>query len=460
MQSTSLRFWFLAAASASLVACDEAPAPTEVRQGISQNLAAVLPEVVAALESDASGRVPLDSATGLFDLLDGEADVVAALARVPMAQQLAASSSLDAERAAGWLTRNVFSDANHRGDGVYRVTPQVLCALSHDPTTGDPGPDLDEDCAVAVNKIEPKIKASGDAQELTLALLLGPSENEPVSVTLSKKAIALRMDLGETAAAVGELTDLFGGQRPNLRAAGRVALSLAVLGPQHVTVKGTIERAVDLAFAELGVDLSSAAATRFASAAAQVWSVEIDGVAQTLTAAAALGATSVHSPADALDPAIDLDLPGVTGTLTVAPGQPVKFTGLGLGKRSLTVNANGTRAATIDVNPDHGRSFDVTVTENAGAVSFAVSPALDLRMQVDRAALGEPAQPYEVTRLLLDGTAPTLTLKAGMIQVTSGHFAVTTSPAQYGVDASAGQCLAETAIDATTTRLTVATCPL
>ena len=122
MQSTSLRFWFLAAASASLVACDEAPAPTEVRQGISQNLAAVLPEVVAALESDASGRVPLDSATGLFDLLDGEAEVVAALAHVPMAQQLAASSSLDAERAAGWLTRNVFSDANHRGDGVYRVT--------------------------------------------------------------------------------------------------------------------------------------------------------------------------------------------------------------------------------------------------------------------------------------------------------------------------------------------------
>lgn len=462
MKTPSLRVLFLAAAGAALAACDDAPAPSTVRQGISTNLAAVLPEVVAALQSDASARVPLDSAEQMLDLFDGEADMVTTLAATPLARTLAAAPSLEHESLSGWLTRNVFSDANHKGDGVFALPAALFCSAATDPTTGDPTGEINPACAELVTKVAPKIKVRGDESELEFSLLLGPSGNEPFFLTLTKSSIKLAVDLGEGADAVAELSDVFGGQAPNLRAAGRVATSVAVQGEQKVTFQFTIEKAVSLAYSEdPSVSLDSAAATRFSSAAAPVYTFSIDGVAQTVTGALALGETKMHTPADDLseEPAIDLDLPGMTGSITVAPGEPVKITGIGLGGRTLTVDANGARAMSLDINPQHNRRFDVTVSESAGKVTFAVSPALDLRAQIDRAALGEAARTYEVTQVLLDGQNPALTLSASSLQVTSGNFKVVTNPDTYGVEATTGQCLAETVVSGFTTKLSVVTCP-
>lgn len=462
MKTPSLRVLFLATAGAALAACDEAPAPSTVRQGLSASLAAMLPEVVGALQSDASARVPLDSAEQMLDMFDGEADVVTVLAASPVVRTLAAAPSLEHERMSGWLTRNVFSDANHKGDGVYALPAALFCSATTDPTTGDPAGEVNAACAEQFNKLALKIKVRGDESELEFSLLLGPSENEPFFLTLSKRSLKLAVDLGEGADAVAELADVFDGQAPNLRAAGRIATSVAVSGEQKVTFQFTIEKAVSLAYAEdPTVSLDSAAATRFSSAAAPVYTFSIDGKAQTVTGALALGETKMHTPADDLngEPMMDLDLPGVTGSITVAPGEPVKITGIGLGGRTLTVDANGTRAMSLDLNPQHNRRFDVTVSEAAGKVTFAVSPALDLRAQIDRAALGEEVRTYEVTQVLLDGQNPALTLSAEALQVSSGSFKVVTNPDTYGVEATAGQCLAETVVSGFTTKLSVVTCP-
>lgn len=446
----------------ALAACDDAPAPSTVRQGLSDNLAAMLPEVVGALQSDASARVPLDSAEQVLDMFDGEADVITTLAATPLVRTLAETPELDHERLSGWLSRNVFSDANHQGDGVFALPAALFCSETVDPTTGDPAGAINAACAELVAKVAPKIKVRGDKSELEFSLLLGPSSNEPFALTLTKSSIKLAVDLGEGADTVAELADVFEGQAPNLRASGRVATSVAVQGEQKVTFQFAIEKAVSLAYAEQGVSLDSADAIRFSSAASPVYTISIDGVAQTLTGTLAVGETKMHTPADDLnaEPAIDLDLPGITGSLTVAPGEPVKITGIGLGGRTLTVDANGTRAMSLDLNPQHNRRFDVTVSEAAGKVTFAVSPALDLRAQVDRAALGEVARTYEVTQVLLDGQSPALTLSASSLQVASGAFKVVTNPDTYGVEATAGQCLAETVVSGFTTKLSVVDCPL
>lgn len=452
---------FLATAGAALAACDEAPAPSTVRQGLSTNLAAMLPEVMGALQSDASARVPLDSAEQVLDMFDGEADVITTLAATPLVRTLADASELEHERLAGWLGRNVFSDANHKGDGVYALPAALFCSETTDPTTGDPAGAINAGCADLVAKVAPKIKVRGDQSELEFSLLLGPSENEPFFLTLTKRSLKLAVDLGEGADAVAELADVLEGQAPNLRASGRIASSVAVQGEQKVTFQFTIEKPVALAFAEQGVSLDSPAAVRFSSAAAPVYTISIDGKAQTLTGALAVGETKLHTPADDIDgePAIDLDLPGMTGSLTIAPGEPVKITGIGLGGRTLTVDANGARAMSLDLNPQHNRRFDVTVSEAAGKVTFAVSPAMDLRAQVNRAALGEAARTYEVTQVLLDGQSPALTLSASSLQVASGSFKVVTNPTTYGVEATAGQCLAETVVSGFTTKLSVVACP-
>jgi hypothetical protein len=481
MQTSSLRLMLIASLGASLVACGgDPPDPATVRQGLQQNLGAVLPELVAALQSDATARVPLDSAQRLFDMIDAgsTAPVATLLPRASSVRSsvrssvqssfqssfhaLAADSTIDATKLSSWLVRNLFTDANHRGDGVFRIPPQLVCATSFDPETGDPGPVLDDSCVQTFNKVEPKIRVRGDAQDLEFSLLLGPSENEPFSLELTKSSVDFRIDLGEAQQAVAELSTIFGENPPNLRASGQVAFGLKVLGKQHVVFKTTIERAVELAFAEGNIALDSAGALRFASAAATVTSIEIDGTAGSLKASLALGVTKLHTPSGPVGSgasALDVDLPGLTGALTVAPGQPVKLTGLGLGNRTFTVDVDGRRAVTIDLNPESGRSFDATISENAGVASFAITPSFDLRMNVNATALGQPAAPYQVTRILLDGTTPTLTTQGSLLKVSSGHFAISTDPATYGLDANAGQCVKETLVaGSTTSRLEITPC--
>jgi hypothetical protein len=421
----------------------------------------VLPEVVGALQSEGATRVPLDSASDMLDMFDGESDVLATLRESPVAKKVSLVGELDTTELTDWLTRNVFSDANHEGDGVYRLPPTLFCPMGFDPVTGAPTGTVEAECADLVTRIKPRIRARGDASELEFSLLIGPSSNEPFFLTLTKKSMKLAVDLGEGADAVAELSGILGEQAPNLRASGRVSSSVAVQGPKHVVFAASVEKAMSLAFADQGVALDSADAFRLSSAAAQVYTVTIDGGKSTLSAAVALGETKVHTPSTDLDePKMDLDLPGLTGTVTVTPGQPVKFTGIGLGNRTMTVDSNGVRALSVDLNPQHNRRFDVTVTEEADKVTFAVSPAIDLRVQIDRAKLQEPVRPFEVTQFLLDGTNPTLELRATSLKLSSGHLRVTTNPAEYGVEANAGQCLGETAVGVDYSKLVIVACPL
>jgi len=123
------------------------------------------------------------------------------------------------------------------------------------------------------------------------------------------------------------------------------------------------------------------------------------------------------------------------------------------------------RAETIDLNPDNGRAFDASVRQDAatGAVTLSVVPKLDLQMSIDHAVLGDTPPVYDITRVLLDGSvrgSPT----TSQIQVATGSFSLTTSPAGHGFTAAAGQCVTSSiATDATTgqtfTQWTVGACP-
>lgn len=447
MRINSLHLALFTSLGLSLVACDDSektPEPATVRQGVSQNLSSILPELQAALDSDASARVPLDELQGMFDMIQpsGEATLLTSNASaLTRAKELLADAP-SSDKLDGVLARHLFSDANHRGDGVYPVTAQLVCATTFDPQTGDPGPELDADCKAQIDKIQPKIKVRGDAKTLSFSLLLGPSESEPFELTLSKTEIAFHFDLGETDELVKDLAKAYGEPAPNFRADGRVALAIEVLGPKHVELRAEIEDALDLAFAPAGVSLDSAEAVRFSSEASKVVSFEIDAVAESVTAGLDVGVTKLHTPADTDDPMIDLDLPGLSAALTVQKGQPVKINGISLGDRDLTVRADGVLAATVSLNAEHNRKLDITVTEAAGEAQFAFAPAFDLRMNVDRTALGETEEPYQVTRILIDGNTPTLGASADLLRVASGHLLITTDPAGFGVEANANQCVA------------------
>ena len=194
-----------------------------------------------------------------------------------------------------------------------------------------------------------------------------------------------------------------------------------------------------IAFADQGADLHGPDAFRASSAVAQVGSIELDGTAGVGGFALGLGATTVHAPgADGFD----LDLPGATVQASLANGQPLQLTHISLGDRTTTLSKGGAQAVAIDLNPSDGRALDATITADAatGLETLTVAPRLDLRMAVDHGVLGDAQPVYDVTRVLLDGS-----LRGGeasdQVEVVSGAFAISTTPASYGFAATAGQCV-------------------
>lgn len=436
--------------ASALVACGDSkptPEPTEVRLGLAQSLSATLPEVKAAMESDANARVPTSELQRLADMLQpGQSQEV--LARVDGLTNKVTSAELDADKLSNLLDNYLFNDANHQGGGVYPISARLACAESYDAETGEPSATLDPDCEAQIEQLQPKVRVRGDAEKLDFTLILGPSKSEPLGLSLSKTEIAVHVDLGETAEIVKDLMAQGGTTPPNVDVDGTIAFGLTVLGPKHVEVRAEIEDALKLAFAPAGVSLSSADAVRFSSEASKVFAWEVDATAEKVSAALDLGTTKLHTPASGTDePMIDLDIPAIEATVVVEKDQPVKINGVSLGDRDLTVAANGSRAATISLNADHGRKVDIAVTEpSAGETQMAFSTAFDLRMDVNQAALGEDPELFQIKRVLLDGATPTISSSGDVLRVVSGSFAMTTDPAQYSVTATAGQCLAESAL--------------
>lgn len=432
----------------ALVACGDSastPEPAEVRQGVTQNLNATLPEVKAAMESDANGRVPTSELQRLADMLQpGQSEVL--LARVEGLSNKVTAPELDAQKLSNLLEKHLFNDANHQGDGIYPINAQLVCAESYDPQTGEPSATLDLDCKAQVERLQPKVKVRGDADKLDFTFIIGPSKSEPLALTLAKTELALHVDLGETAEIVKDLMAQEGTTPPNVDVDGTIAVGLKVLGEKHVELRAEIEDDLELAFAPAGVSLRSAEAVRFSSKASKVFAWKVDAVAEKVTASLDLGTTKLHTPASGTEePMIDLDIPAIEAAVIVERDQPVKITGISLGDRDLTVEANGQRAATVSFNADHGRKVDVTVTETpTRETQMAFSTAFDLRMDVNQAALGEDdGDLYQVKRVLIDGATPTIASSGEVLRVVSGSFAVTTDPVEFGVTATAGQCVGE-----------------
>jgi hypothetical protein len=446
MRVTTLRLALFTSLGVSLVACgDEAstPEPSEVRQGVTQNLSAVLPEVQAAMESDVTARVPTASVERIMDLLQpGSSESL--LAQATDAKAWVSGAALDGDKLGGVLERHMFTDANHLDDGVYLVPASLVCATTFDPQTGEPGPLVDQDCAAALDRVDAKIRVRGDKDELKFTLLVGPNESEPVELMLSKKELSFHLDLGETQEVVADLARLYGEELPNVRVDGRVAVALEVLGTKHVELRAEIEDDLELAFAAEGVALDSAQAFRFSSQASKVYAVEIDAVDERLTASVDVGATLLHTPASSGVAERLLDLPGLSAAVTVERGEPVLLTDVSLGERDLTVTVDGQRAATVSLNAAAGRQVDITVTEGAtDEVQLAFAPSFDLRMDVNDDLLGGDLALYQVTRVAVDGTNPTLSSRGDALRVVSGRLLVTTDPAQFGVEASIGQCVSK-----------------
>ena len=463
-----------ALSSLALVGCSEdpPPTPTEVRSQISSDLGNVLREANASF-AGSSGALPGTSAMAIVDRAIGTDTVLGARVH-SMAAAVAARSS-DAAPAAGsdlvdvdaelsYLDDKLFTDANHVGSGVYQVPASLVCSRTTVDSSGNAVTAIDPTCADQLAKLDLRIRVARDGGALVFAIQLDADRDEPLRFTLTHTSLAVTVDLDGAQRAFVALAPLLGVDAPNAALAGQVTARLEILGTAKARASFAIDRALAIAFAKQGADLAGPDAFALTSAKTDAYSVTLDGAARSGSLTVGLGATTLKLP-QVSGKRFELDLPGATAAASFAADRPLQLTHLGLGNRTTTVSINGVRAETVDLNPDHGRAFDATVTEDAatGAVTVAVTPKLDLQRSIDHAVLGDAPPVYDITRVVLDGSLVQNSSASGPVAVT-GSFSVATSPASYGFTASTGQCVTTAdAIDPTSgasyVQWTVAACP-
>jgi hypothetical protein len=432
-----------------LLACGtDAPSPSEVRGRISDDLGNVLRESEAASEASTTA-LPIDTAIGLLErFIPAETELSKRIAKIDV-QRLDEPEEDEniTEELIEELNTKLFTDANHAGDGIYKVPADYACTEETFEEDGSVTTSLDAECVVEWEKLQLRVRVADDDGTLTLAIQVGADHDEPLRFALTHTSLAMTLDLDETGQAFSALAPLFGEAAPNASLSGQVTGKLEVLGTQSAKASLTIDRSIAIAFAEAGVALDGPGAFRFSSAAANVAAISFDGVAGTGSVVIDLGETRAHVPGDVEfdEPAIDLDLPGASVVAMLAANQPLQLTHIGLGDRRTTMSVDGQPALSIDLNPSDGRAFGAIVSRDAstGLDTIQVSPVLDLQMAVDHAALGEEAPLYDVTRVLVTGS-----LRSGAesdrIEVVSGGFSITTTPAEFGFSATAGQCVTST----------------
>ena len=400
----------------ALAACSaDPPSPKTVRSRIATDLGHVLTEAKAAADG-------------------GTQDLPGAATARALGLTLPAMPTFDPAAIVSWLDDRLFTDANYVGDGIYRVPPELVCAAG------------DAACAQHLADADLRVRVEeDDGGELRFAVQIDADHDEPLSFLLAHDELSATLDLDGMSRAMIALAPLLGQDVPDADLSGQASADLAISGPAHATLAVTVDRPISIAVARQGDSLAGPAAFRFASAAAHVVSLELDGTAPLAHLELGLGDTLVHTPGDAAAgiKAMDLELAGATASVTYQ-GMPVlPFEHVSLGGRTTTLSADGQIAEMLDLNPDDGREVAgaIVVDRQTGTESLAVSPRLDLRRFVDHAALGDTPPVYDVTRLLLAGAIAT-PADGSSVTVASGSLAITTDPASYGFTATTGQCVA------------------
>jgi hypothetical protein len=453
---------FAAVSSLAALGCtDDPPTPTEVRSQISSDLGNVLHETNAAF-SGSTASLPGGAALAMVDQVFGTSTPASLRVRQLAAPFVAGGSNadppgsdpIDADASVSYLNDQLFTDANHLGNGIYQVPPSLVCSQATVDQSGNSVKTIDPACADRLAKADLRIRVARDGGALIIAIQVDADHDEPLRFTLTHTSLAVTVDLDGMQRAIAALATLFNEDLPNVALAGQVTARLEILGAAKLRASIAIDRDLSIQGARAGASLDGPDALVLTSAKAEAFSVTLDGNAKSGSFAVGLGETTVKLPAFTSSKRFELDLPGATANATFTPGQPLTLTGVGLGNRTTTVSLDGARAETIDINPHDGRAFSAAVSRDSatGKETITVTPKLDLELGVDHAVLGDTPPVYDVTQVLLDGSVRTSDA-SNQIEVVTGSFGIATSPVGHGFTASAGQCVtSSSAIDPATSR--------
>jgi hypothetical protein len=375
------------------------------------------------------------------------------------------------------------------GAATYLLGPDTLCSSSSSsgsvepaPSAGTGGsgaapapvePELDPECVDQMNRLQPRLRLSSPGgSNVDVELLLTSSRHNPVTLELYTNHVGIVVDLGETKAtldSVGEDTGTIS------QMVGQLGLELRRNAELDYSLRGSVLESVSIGLTnDLGEELHYGVAK-----SVPTMELRLDGNARQLIGSLDYGAITLGGPLnafkDTFDPveydavtgaelprptytgAVELLLAGVEGSVTF-DGSTDKLTlnELGFGDASSTLKLDGQTLAQLDVNPNAGRHFDMTIEKQTAGSLVTFSPTLDASVLLNFGPLAAqipdiaPDLLSNALHLWFDGTNPSVESQDDQLKVVSGtlHFTNAYDPTQ-DFTAAAGQCVSSADVDAT-----------
>jgi hypothetical protein len=152
---------------------------------------------------------------------------------------------------------------------------------------------------------------------------------------------------------------------------------------------------------------------------------------------------------------LEMLVSGYTGTVSyTADSDEFRFSDVSLGTGTSTLAHNGNLLASVDLNPQNGRGFDMVIraTEDEAAAQTAVvsiDPTIDLNIAVN---FSHVADQFEVPETMLNdklrmwfsGDNPTFAVEDEQLRMVSGSFHMSSEQSpESNVDVDEGMCLVE-----------------
>ncbi len=379
---------------------------------------------------------------------------------------------------------------------TYLLGPELLCGVSEGDSSGPvddgssaepmsagaPNSDgIDPECAAEVEDAEIRLRVTSPADgDLNVQLLLTDERINPISFELHQDRVGVSADLAQLQKALERMGEDLDGLRSM---SGVLEGELIKNGERDVTLRLNVNQALKLEFETedgepMSVSLEKSAPTM---------ELRINGADEELSATYDYGAFTLAGPLSLFADMFEDDEPVAVAPVDPLTGEPVaaepvepepdpvytgevelfiggyeasmtldgstdelRLTGLGLGDATSTLKHDGKRVLAIDLNPDDGRHFDMSMRpDDDGTTTMTFEPSLDLSLMFAFKHLADQLEVPEylmddTLRLWFDGDSPKIASGESGVQVLSGAMHLSSSAVpEADIDVDAGQCLLE-----------------
>ncbi|HEX4417159.1 MAG TPA: hypothetical protein VH165_04625, partial [Kofleriaceae bacterium] len=179
-------------AAVAIMGCGNDPLPPVELQGFIQTHLGDLVSEANASVAYSWEVLPQPDVLALLERVVGVDTPVAQLIQQLGTQIATPPAPIDAQAMIAYLNGQLLEEASYLGDGIYEVSPAVVCAMAA--ADGGSSPSAEAGCASRLASLDPRLHTtvsppvtSGDAPSdggIVVAVQLGANHDEPLTLTL------------------------------------------------------------------------------------------------------------------------------------------------------------------------------------------------------------------------------------------------------------------------------------